>query len=277
MNERDATDTPPVPPHLFSVVGSAKSAFGFIADEWRYLARLAAPVLFLQIGLAVGYMMFKDWRGTPENSFESYLWELPGAVMMGWFLCSLARLIVFGERLTNLPLRDIRFMQYRAELTRGAIFLFLLIKAVLVIITTALGSLMGSLESLQETGGAEAVPGYMAPLIIFMLVIIFWSTRFVVTPLLVAVDYPLRTFLRQVRGFMFSLRLIGLTILCAFPVLFFFNLIFALVIPDPQQMSQTQIMTIMVLNKPAALLTAALINAGYIFALTEMLGRNKQI
>lgn len=277
MNERDATDTPPVPPHLFSVVGSAKSAFGFIADEWRYLARLAAPVIFLQIGLSVGYTLFKDWRGTPENSFEQFLWDLPGAVMMGWFICSLARLIIFGEKLTNLPLRDIRFMQYRAELTRTAIFLFLLIKAVLVVITTGLAGMMGSLEETSKTAGAEAVPAYMPPLIIFMLVVIFWSIRFIVTPLLVAVDYPLGTFLRQARGFMFSLRLIGLTILCAFPVLFVFNLIFALMIPDPQQMSQMQIMTVMVLNKPAALLTAALINAGYVFALTEMLGRNKQI
>ncbi|TNE31137.1 MAG: hypothetical protein EP349_04395 [Alphaproteobacteria bacterium] len=277
MNERDATDTPPVPPHLFSVVGSAKSAFGFIADEWRYLARLAAPVIFLQIGFSVGYALFKDWRGTPHNNFEFYLWDLPGSIMMGWFICSLARMIVFGEKLTNLPLRDIRFMQYRAELTRSSIFLSLLIQAVIVVLMTALGSMMDSLETLSKAEGTESVPGYMSGLIIFMLVMIFWSARFLVTPLLVAVDYPIGTFLRQARGFLFSLRLIGLTILCAFPVLFVFNLIFALLIPDPQHMTDIQLMMVMALNKPAYLVASALINAGYVFALIEMLGRNKQI
>jgi len=277
MNERDATDIPPVPPHLFSVVGSAKSAFGFIADEWRYLARLAAPVIFLQIGFAVGYDLFKSWRGTPPNGFEQYLWDLPSSIMLGWFLCLIARLIVLGEKLDNLPLRDIRFMQYRAELIRSSIFLSLLMQAIAVVVWTALHHMMTTLETISKTDGAESIPGYMPILIFFIVGASFWCLRFLVTPLLVAVDYPLGTFLRQARGFLFSLRLVGLTMFCLLPVLFALYVILSLIIPDPQNMSSMQSMAVLVLEKPISVLASALINAGYVFALIEMLGRNKQI
>ncbi|TVQ82616.1 MAG: hypothetical protein EA357_09230 [Micavibrio sp.] len=271
MSERDLTDIPPVPPHLFSILESTRAAFLFIAEEWRYLMRLAIPVLIVQLGTALIYHLFKTWRETERSGFEAFLWELPGNVLLGWFICCLARLIIFGERLGNLPVRDLRFMQYRADLIRASIFLTLLLQAAVVLLAEISAAFTPSGPEQEDVSGIMLILG------LAITVFIFWSIRLLVTPLLAAVDYPISLFLKQARGFMFSLRLLGVIALCTIPVFFVFQLFAALTMSPVETMSKTQMLVLVLLTKPVGIIISALMNAGFIFALKEMLGQSKKI
>ncbi len=267
MNEQDKyTSIPPTPPHFFSVVQATRNAFLFIIAERRYLARISAPVIFLQIALSISHFMIN-----PDASiFEQFLWEMPATVFMGWFTFSLVRLIIFGEKLYNLPVSDVRFMQYRAHLMKITILLSILFKAALIV-------LAGISTAASNINPKEVMPPHFIFMGFALIVFIFWAMRFITIPLLAAVDYPLITFIKQAKGFAFSLRIIGVMIMCTFPAFFLLQLFVTAIISDPENITDIEFMFVLALHSPFAVIISAIVNSGLVFALKEMLGQSDTV
>lgn len=62
-------------------------------------------------------------------------------------------------------------------------------------------------EAFNDKAGAQF-------LLLIMLGVVLWALRFRLAPVLTAVDYPLRDYVERARGFMLSLRLLGLVLVC---------------------------------------------------------------
>lgn len=266
MTKKDPTHIPPTPPHLFSISNAVRNAFHFVSDEIHYLARLAAPVIFLQVGLALAHNMVNK----EPSSLEIFLWELPGNIMLGWFLCALARLVIFGERLNTLPMQDVRFMQYRARLIKTSIFITLLIKAAYALFADMVVNLI-------PTDNFEDVTIYSQMILAFSLFLLFWGARFLLVPLLAAVDYPIDVFLKQAKGYSISLRVLGICTLCTVPFFVVLYLGVSMIVSDGNNVTELEKIGLLVFQKPVAVLMAAVFNAGFVFALKEMLGKNEKV
>ncbi len=260
-------NVPPIPPYVFSIIDAVRRAFQFIIVERQYLARLSVPVIILQLGLSIALFMYdKD-----ASNFTHFLILMPATVFMGWFNFSIIRLIIFGERRNNLPIKDVRFMQYRANLMKASILMFILFKAGSAVVAE-LAFKFSQFNRLDDT---------IPPLILLAIfgggVILFWALRLFVVPLLVAVDYPIKLFLRQARGFIFSLKLFALMFLSALPSFFLLNIIAMMIIKTPSNISDTEIMLLTAVQAPFIVIISATICAASVFALKEMLGENKII
>ena len=190
--------------------------------------------------------------------------------MLGWLISSIARLIVFGERLQNIPITDVRFMQYRARLIKTSIFITLLIHAFFALLFAF------TLEQIPAEGAAKDPSSTTMLGLSIGAFLIFWGLRFVVTPVLAAVDYPIGTFLKQAQGYMISCRLLGILILISLPVMVIMQLLANPILTTFEDPG-IQNLLLIALVKPFSVLVTTIINAGYIFALQEMLGQNKKI
>lgn len=266
-NNTAKNNIPPIPPHMFSVVDVVRRAFQFIIAEWPYLARLSVPVICLQIGLSIALFMYDK----QASNFTNFLVLMPASVFMGWFTFSIVRLIIFGERLYNLPIKDVRFMQYRAGLMKKAILTFLLFKMG----GTLIAELAMRFSHANPSG--EPMPPTMVFAMLAIMVIIFWAIRLIALPLLITADYPIKLFLKQASGFMFSLKIIAVMFMSALPAFFILNIFAMLIVDNPNRITDIEIMLITALQAPFMVIISGTVSAAVTFALKEMLGQNKTI
>ena len=267
MNEHNQSNTPPVPEHLFRIIDNIQGAFGVLRKEGHYIMRLAMPVLFLKIALTAAQSQF-----SPSASvFEQFLWQLPGNVMMGWLICSITRLIIFDERLQNLPITDVRFMQYRAGLIKTSIFIGLLFQACLVIMFFIFENAVTAVEKPEDVDSV---------VFIFLLAFIgltFWGIRFMLLPLVAAVDYPLRVFLRQIQGFRISFNMFGMNALCTLPILICAQIILLSLLAPLSAAPEVKKLLFQVSAHPFEILVNVLLTTSLVLALKEMLGKNLKV
>lgn len=266
MNEHNESNIPPVPPHLFGVVNNAKGAFRFLGQELGYIMRLAAPVMCLKIAMSAAQQSMSN----DASSLEIFLWQLPGNIMLGWLICSIARLIILGERLQNLPITDVRFMQYRAGLIKTSIFLGLLIHAGWTMVTYVF-------ENSIDFNTPEEASGTDLGIMISVLVIAFWGVRLLLLPLIAAVDYPLRTFVQQIQGLRISVNLTGLYLLCALPILLFAHAFLGTALSSLAGAPDVQRMLFFIALQPVSVFVDIILTIGFVLALKEMLGQNKKV
>jgi Na+-transporting methylmalonyl-CoA/oxaloacetate decarboxylase gamma subunit len=252
----------------FSIFESVKNGYLFVGREWVYLFKAGILPVVMQIGTS----LFIQFQRADASVIEGYLWGLPATVLFAWFTFIEMRLLILGEKLDRLP-QDAGCLGDRQRAMKLSVITSLLFNMAM---SMAIATLLASAESAQW--GAEWAITLAG---LFITGAMFWGVRFGVLPILAAVHYPFRPFLKQVSGMMFSLRLLGMGMVCLFPVAFLFQIFivsFMSRLADTSvqfKMTPPEQITIIVASAFLSLLVTALLNAAAAHALKQLLGSNR--
>lgn len=245
----------------FGIIEAARSAWQLLLEQRAYIVRIAALPVCAQVGTTLALRFLNPEAGV----IESFLWNFPATVLFAWLMFAEARFVLAGERLDRLP-QDAAYLGARLHAMQLGV-LFTLIFNMAVAAATAW------LEWAMRTG--EAARGGLASAATFGAVILLvWGLRFSVMHIVAAAGYPPHVFLRRVRGAEFSLRLLGMGLLCALPVYLLLMLAVELAVPDAAQgLTDVQSAMIIIFTAPVTMFVPLLMNAAAVFALKELMGR----
>ena len=251
----------------FNIFEAVKSAYLFVGREWLYLLKAGLLPVMAQIASS----LFIQFQRDDASTIEAYLWGLPASMLFAWFMFLEVRLLLLGERLDRLPqereyLRDRRLAMKLVVITS-------------LLFNMAMSSAIALLLAMTEAGpwSANILLQLCGMLIIGA---VFWGVRFGVVPILAAVSFPIRSTLLQTRSMMFSLRLIGMGLVCLFPVAFLFQIFMAAFIDKTVDMAAAFKLTpveqiaLIIGSAPFSLIITALLNAAAAYALKQILGKN---
>lgn len=253
----------------FNIFDAIRNAYLFVGRNWLYLLKIGMLPVLMQIGVA----LFLQSQRPDASTIESYLWGLPATTLFSWFMFLEMRLLLLGERIDKPLPKDINFLRDRQRALRVSIITALLFNMWLAASVTLL--LAATDSGLWGVNWPLTLAG------LFLIGSIVWGMRFSVLPILGAVDHPFKPFLDQVRGMMFSLRLIGMGILCLLPVAFVFQILTALFISRPAdpavpfKLSDAEQIGVLIAGAPLSLIVSALLNAAAAYALKQLLGARK--
>jgi hypothetical protein len=248
----------------FSILMAARRAWFFLSASKVYLLRLAALPLALHVATSVGLQV---WR--PEASvLEAFLWALPANAAFAWFMFAEARYLLLGERIDRLPPDD-GYLQDRQRAMRLAVIILLLCSMAF----TAVSAWLDWASNPAVLGGNPGV----TILTMFLIGAMFWGLRFFVVHILAAVGYPIRAFLARVHGLEFSLRLLGLGLLCACPVYLLLGMALETVFSGAGTLTDAQTTVVILITAPVAFFVPTLLNAAAACALQELLGRGEAV
>ncbi len=251
----------------FSIFEAAKQAYIFVGKEWFYLLRAG----MLPVGAQITTTLFVQFDRQGASPIESYLWELPAAVLFAWFMFLETRLLLLGERLDRLPL-DPAYLADRQHAMKVSVLTAVLFNMSMA----AAQALLLALGEQSQTGTSPLINigGF------FLIGAIVWGVRFGIVPTLAAVHHPIRPVLRQTEGMLFSLRLMGMGILCVMPITFVLWLVTAPLLGGAETDAATKVTDAQQITFTAAtallsLVFASLISAGVAYALKQILGSGK--
>jgi hypothetical protein len=252
----------------FNIFEAVKNAYLFVGREWPYLLKAGA----LPVAAQICTSLFIQFQRADASLIENYLWGMPATLLFSWFAFLEMRLLLLGEQLDRLP-HDLSYLVDRQRSMRLAVIISLLfnmgMSAAVAVLLTAADSGQWGAEWMVTLGGLIIIGA------------VFWGMRFAVLPILAAVNYPFHPFLQQVRGLMFSLRLLSMGLVCLFPVALLFQIFIAAFIGrtadplGPFRLSVTDQVTIIVATAPLSLLVVALLNAAMAYALKQILGSRR--
>ena len=252
----------------FNIFEAVKKAYLFVGREWLYLLKAG----LLPMGAQIAAAAFVQYQRPDSSLIEGYLWGLPAAALLGWFVFLQTRLLLLGERVDRLP-RDLAYLADR----RHAMKISVLTTVLFNMGTAGALALWMAVEEIAQSSANKAL-GMIGLLLIGGVV---WGVRFGIIPLLAAVHYPIRPVLRQTADMLFSLRLVGMGLLCTMPVVFLFRFLFVAVVPvsgDPMaKLSDGEQLALTVISAPLSLMCAALLGAATAYALKEILGSGRKV
>ncbi len=252
----------------FSILEAVRDAYLFVGREWLYLLKAGA----LPVAVHIVAALFIQFERPDASLIEGYLWSLPAATLFAWFVFVEMRLLLLGERITQLPQThdDRRDRQHAMKLSVITALLFNMVTAALMaLLVTAANPEQWGINMPLTVGGLLAIGA------------LFWGLRFGIVPILAAVQYPIRPVLRQVlsgsmENVMFSFRLLGMGLVCLFPVAIMFQVLITLFVHQGDtpatQLNAMQQLIMIIATAPLSLLISALLNAAAAHALKQMLG-----
>ncbi|MFH1158120.1 MAG: hypothetical protein V1721_04455 [Pseudomonadota bacterium] len=252
----------------FNIFEAVRNAYIFTGREWLYLLKAGFIPMMAQI--VVSSIPLFGIKAT--SSIEDYLWNLPVTVLFAWFVFLEMRLLLLGERMNRLPPDDAWRADRRLAM-QASVIVYLLFN---MGITVATVSLMAATKSDQWGANWPLTLGG-----IFVMGGIVWGVRFGVAPILAAVHHPIRPVLRRTEGMMFSLRLIGMGIVCLFPLIFLFQVFLAAFTGKSADLVAAAPLTTMeqsvfiVLSAPVSLIAVTLLNASVAYALKQILSSRR--
>lgn len=197
------TRTPELPP--FRVFEACRQGLLLLGLHGATLAKMAIVPFAI---LCVNTLLIAQFGGriTP---LQNFIYGLPGIAAMGWMIFTSVRLWLLGETPAT-PQTDIIT---RARLFQTTIVTYLLWKAMMAgyeqLFITLINpqAVLDNPEAFNDKSGAQVA-------LMAVLGFLLWALRFRLAPVLTAVDYPLRDYIARARGFMLSLRLLGLVLVC---------------------------------------------------------------
>ncbi len=196
---------------------------------------------------------------SPVTPLQNFIFGLPGIAAMGWMIFGSVRLWVLGEQAAA-PQTD---LPTRLRLLQATVIAYILWKALMagyehIFITVANPEeLLKNPDAFNDRAGVQVA-------IMVMLGIVLWALRFRLAPVLTAVDYSLRDYARRARGFMISLRLLGLVLICAeFPKILLLSPLIGAGTPD---------LLLMLIGNAATFVLELWLFAAFVAALKEMTG-----
>lgn len=230
--------------------------------ERQYLMSAA----LVPMALTTGIEMVKFYAVDKHTVLTALLTMLPVALAAAWFMFLQTRLLVFGERADNVAPENAASRKQAFEISA---ILWMLIQM------AGLAMLAFSLYLARE-GRADTVNPMLSIAGYLMLGCALWGVRLAIAHILGAIGYSIRQYIFKVNGAMVSLRMIGLMLAVALPILLFSAPIEAMFFAALQAEDVTvlQVAGATVLRVVMNFLLLAFFNAAAVFALRDMLGKN---
>ncbi len=245
----------------FNIFRAVRDAYLFVGREWRYLLRLAG----FPVAAGIATLLVAQLAMPGGSILADALWNIPANAVMGWYLFLQTRLLVFGERLDRLPPGGAQRASRRRALVASV--------CVWVLFNMGLAALAQYFEWTAEryTPGTPMTAAGIAGLLLVGFSV--WAVRLGVAHILAAAGYSIKAFLIEVNGVMFSVRLIGMAMLCVLPLLFPLQIVMAAVLSGKSGIGVQDLLMLAALGAPFSCLAGSLCNAAAVFALKEALGR----
>lgn len=252
----------------FNIINSARAGYEFLVSERRYLLRLALIPALVKLICYVAALSL----GFENNVVRMSLILLPASLMEGWMLAHAIRLITLGQRWPFQPTgdtdADMAVLRVRMHGVMGGLVAYALIN---VLLAGLLATMTGLLPHMPEGGQPAPIDAGRAILMLAVMGGTLWAfpLLWVFIPLSLSMDA--REWLREVRGFRFSLPMIAVWLLCYLPVAAIMMLgISAIISPFPEgQVPAGARFSVMILSVVLDTVKALLGTAGMTFALGD--------
>lgn len=208
----------------FDIIDASGFGYRLAWRERHYLVRLAAVPLLVKFVCHISVVLL-EWD---SQFMRQALVMLPSYFADGWMLAHLVRLIFLGQRWpfrpSGDPGADMSALQDRARGIMAGILSYVVIKFIIAGIADVVyqgGAAARELGTPPEPSAIGAVAG------ILILAGAVWMFRFLWFYIPAALNYPLPSYTRDIKGFDTSFYMLGVWLACCFPVLAFFGIVLA--------------------------------------------------
>lgn len=197
------TRTPELAP--FRVFEACRQGLLLLGLHGQTMWRLCAlPLAIVCINALLIGVLVKD-----VTPLQNFIYGLPGLAATAGAVFYCVRLWVFGET-PAAPLTD---LATRARLLQNTVVTYLLWKAFMAASDQVVASMINPEALIADPNIATQHPNGQAFGMV-MLGIALWALRYRVAPVLAAVDFSLRDYIRRAGGVMLSWRLLGVVLIC---------------------------------------------------------------
>lgn len=202
----------------FDVIDAAQYGYRQIWAERRYLMRLALVPVMVKFVCLVTVMALD----LGNNYLRQALVFLPDYFTEGWMLAHVVRLAFLGQRWPFRPTgdntADEMILRDRFSGVMAGTLVYVLIK---FFATGLLHFLLAAEAEMTRAAEAQQLSGGVFFLVLGLLVAMIWAVRLVWVYIPVALNFPVRDYLRAVgRGLMPSFYLLGAWLVCTIPLVF---------------------------------------------------------
>ena len=271
------------PKFTFDMIDSAGYGYHRVWQERAYLVRLAFIPLIIKFILTLCVYAF----GYEDEILRRGLIMLPGALVQGWVLGQFLRTLMMEER-WPMPLPKagdelaISKLILRARGIISATLVYTLIALIVNVMGWGASLLDGSLQDLAAQQAAGTVERDDNPLFFFPALIMIGSLVMIFPLLWVYIPYavlmPMKDYLTRVIGFLPSLKMFCVFLICMVPINVMASLFsYALVRPygDTLDAAPAVIRFIMLLISVGAdMITALIVTTGMAYALRDVVPRH---
>ena len=261
----------------YDATDSAMKGYALIWNERAYLLRLAFFPFFIKFVCAITVTM----NGFDFDFTKQALLMLPSYFADGWVMSHLVRLIYLDQRWPFRPVgnpqHDMAMLRDRAGGIMAGTVCFALIdflktgiSGLVFNIATPPGTVPGQLPATPPAVPTEGPASIYTPLIgIAMIVLTIWVIRYLWLYIPAAAGFSGREYLRRVGGFMGSLRLLGIWMMCTIPLV----VVYSILMPgyNPAQPMTPAIAIVMnIMHSAISMVTALITTAGVSYAIRSM-------
>lgn len=224
-------------PFNFEIMDAAGYGYYRVWKERHYLLKIAAIPFFIKFASTIGILALE----LDENQLRQGLIMLPSMFAQGWLLAQFLRTLLMNEywpmQLPMIPDETlINRLLNRARGIISSVLIYVLLGMLAYVLRYALYEIMPSDEEIEaaregvkaaEQSGQEAVSAgnflmTIATLVptVGAIVAMIWAFRFMWLYIPLAVLYPVRDYLKNLAGFMSSVKLLLLFFSCMAPITF---------------------------------------------------------
>lgn len=203
----------------FDIMTIAGQAYSKVWAERAYLARMALVPLLIKyffFALAVLYV-------EPGNVIRMSFFMLPAFFAEGWFLAHWVRTVVLDHRWPFRPsgdmAQDMNRLESRARGVIRGMLTFVVINFLMA------GYFAFFMMFIPEDMNAATPDPNIAFVGLLMMATSFFAFRFIWSYIAVAVNYPVRSFLRGIRSLGMTFPLLGVWLICFLPLMVFSQII----------------------------------------------------
>jgi hypothetical protein len=255
------------------IIEASGKAYQKVWYERAYLWKLAMVPILIKLVCEVTVLSL----GLQTEFLKQGLVMIPAYMAEGWMLSHFVRLIFLGNRWPFKPTgdfdADMKKLQVRARGILGGMVIYTLIKMVMIGFVAFSYGLMDGLEGgakSDEPGGAL----FLLSLVLFAGFV--WLFRCVWLYVPVALNYPIRLYMKRLEGLGTSLWLIGVWLICFLPVFFVFGLLVSMIFTGAGDGSSAGMQFIFSVTRVMIdTLLSLVTTAGICYALAEMLGASE--
>ncbi|MEM7618815.1 MAG: hypothetical protein AAF244_05495 [Pseudomonadota bacterium] len=207
----------------FDFVEASASGYRFLMHHHADIGRIAMVPLSIKL---TSFLIITA-LDLDENYLRQGLLLIPSYFAEGWLVAQLIRLAIYKEQwpvvLSGDQKKDLQKLSVRFRSIMSATIVYVLIKLALAVISGLVmhGEVMHGAErpeAMEPTSGAFLFA------MIFVLFVV-WAFRFIWLYVPVALDLPMKMFLKRIRAYQTSIYMMGTWLLCFVPLAIIFIMI----------------------------------------------------